>query len=165
MESISKSLQSTPSSDDLFGMVVAAVIKNLSPRKKRKIWFEINNLLFKYQEDNDAAAVPQPPPIQTPPPVETYGSTNTNLPSISLNEPWLYDSLRKYMKLNIRYFSTFKSYLVFANTFYITAFFGKIYYILIYSYVRLTWLSCQSTLPSPFKYLIKQQHTFTASSL
>ena len=162
MESISKSLQSTPSSDDLFGMVVAAVIKNLSPRKKRKIWFEINNLLFKYQEDNDAAAVPQPPPIQTPPPIETYGSTNTNLPSISLNEPWLYDSLRKYMKLNIRYFSTFKSYLVFGKTLYITAFFGKIYYC---SYVRLTWLSCQSTLPSPFKYLIKQQRTFTASSL
>ena len=54
MEDISKSLQSTPTSDNLFGMLVAAEIKNLSP--KRKIKLEINNLLFKYQEDNDAAA-------------------------------------------------------------------------------------------------------------
>ena len=135
MEGISKSLQSTLSSDDLFGLMVAAEIKNLSPKKKRKIKFEINNLLFKYEEEDDAAAVPQPSPIQTLPPIQTYGSTNTNLPSISLNEPWLYDSLRKYMKLNIRYFSTFKSYLVFGKTLYITAFFGKIYYC---SYVRLT---------------------------
>ena len=58
MENIRKSLQSTPSSDDLFGIMVAAEIK---------IKFEINILLFKYQEDNDAAAVTQPPPIQTPP--------------------------------------------------------------------------------------------------
>ena len=49
MEDIRKSLQSTPSSDDLFGMIVAAEIKNLFPKKKRKIKFEINNLLFKYQ--------------------------------------------------------------------------------------------------------------------
>ena len=54
MEDISKSLQSTPTSDNFFGMLVAAEIKNLSP--KRKIKLEINNLLFKYQEDNDAAA-------------------------------------------------------------------------------------------------------------
>ena len=65
MEGISKSLQSTPTSDDLFGMMVAAEIKNLSPKKRRKIKFEINNLLLKYQGDDDAAAVPQPPPIQT----------------------------------------------------------------------------------------------------
>ena len=58
MEDISKSLQSTPNSDDLFGMMVAAEIKNLPPKKKRKIKFEINNLFFKYQEDDDAAAVP-----------------------------------------------------------------------------------------------------------
>ena len=95
MEDISKSLQSTLSSDDLFGLMVAAEIKNLSPKKKRKIKFEINNLLFKYEEEDDAAAVPQPSPIQTLPPIQTYGSTNTNLPSISLNEPWSYDSLRK----------------------------------------------------------------------
>ena len=81
-------------------MMIAAEIKNLSPKKKRKIKFEINSLLFKYQENNDAAAVPQPPPIQTPSPIQTYGNTNTNLPSISLNEPWPYDSLRKYMNLN-----------------------------------------------------------------
>ena len=37
MEDISKSLQSTPSSDDLFGMMVAAEVKNLSPKKKRRI--------------------------------------------------------------------------------------------------------------------------------
>ena len=49
MEDIRKSLQSTPSKDDLFGMMIAAEIKNLSPKKKRKIKFEINNLLFKYQ--------------------------------------------------------------------------------------------------------------------
>ena len=107
MEDISKSLQSTPTSDDLFGMMVAAEIKNLSP-EKRKIKFEINNLLFKYQEDDNSAEVPQPPPIQT------YDSTNTNLPIISLNEPWPYDSLIKDINLNIhqitkRYFSTFKS--------------------------------------------------------
>ena len=111
MEDISKSLQSTPTSNNLFGMLVAAEIKNLSP--KRKIKFEINNLLFKYQEDNDAAAAPQPPPIQTPPSIETCGNTNKNLSSISLNEPWPYDSLRKYMNLNTsnnqRYFSTLKS--------------------------------------------------------
>ena len=51
MEDISKSLQTTTSSDDLFNMMVAAEIKNLSPKKKRKINFEMNNLLFKYQED------------------------------------------------------------------------------------------------------------------
>ena len=39
MEDISKSLQSTPSSDDLFGMMVAAEINNLSPKKKRKLKF------------------------------------------------------------------------------------------------------------------------------
>ena len=48
--------------------MVAAEIKDLSP-KKRKIKFEINNFLFKYHEDDDAAAVSQPPPIQTPPPI------------------------------------------------------------------------------------------------
>ena len=126
MEDISKSLQSTPTSDNLFGMLVAAEIKNLSP-KKRKTKFEINNLLFKYQEDNDAAAAPQPPPIQTPPSIETCGNTNKNLSSISLNEPWPYDSLRKYMNLNTsnnqRYFSTFKSQLGFGNILYL--FFGK----------------------------------------
>ena len=95
MEDISKSLQSIPSSDDLFGMMVAEEIKNLPPKKKkRKIKFEINSLLFKYREDDDAAAVQQPPPIQT------YDNTNTNLPSISLNNPWSYDSLIKYMDLN-----------------------------------------------------------------
>ena len=113
MEDISKSLQSTPSSDDLFGMMVAAEIKNLSPKKRRKIKFKIDNLLFKYHEDDDAATVPQPPPIQTSPPIQTYGSTNTNLPSTSLNEPWPHDLLRKYINLNTsnneRYFSTFKS--------------------------------------------------------
>ena len=96
MEDNSKSLQSTPCNDDLFDMMAAAEIKNLSPKKERKI----NNLLFKYQEDDDAAAVPQPPPIKTPPLIQTYGNTNTNLPSISLKKPWPYDSLRKYMKLN-----------------------------------------------------------------
>ena len=85
MEGISKSIQSTPIRDDLFGMMIAAEIKNLSLKKKRKIKFEIKNLLFKYQEDNDAAAVPQPPPIQTPPLIHTHGNTNTNLLSISLN--------------------------------------------------------------------------------
>ena len=85
MEGISKSIQSTPIRDDLFGMMIAAEIKNLSLKKKRKIKFEIKILLFKYQEDNDAAAVPQPPPIQTPPLIQTHGNTNTNLPSISLN--------------------------------------------------------------------------------
>ena len=95
MEDISKSLQSTPSSDDLFGMMVAAEVKNLSPKKKRKIKFEINNLFFKYQEDDDAAAFAQQLLIQTPPPIQTYGNTNANLPSISLNKPWPYDSLRK----------------------------------------------------------------------
>ena len=94
MKDISKSLQSTLSSDDLFGMMVAAEIKNLSPKKKRKIKLEINSFLFKYQEDDDAVAVPQPSPIQTPPPMQMYGNTNTNLPSILLNEPWPYDSLR-----------------------------------------------------------------------
>ena len=94
MEDISKSLQSIPSSDDLFGMMVAEKIKNLSPKKKRKTKFEINSLLFKYREDDDAAAVQQPPPIQT------YDNTNTNLPSISLNNIWSYDSLIKYMNLN-----------------------------------------------------------------
>ena len=39
MEDISKSLQSTPTSDDLFGMMVAAEIKNVSPKKRRKIKF------------------------------------------------------------------------------------------------------------------------------
>ena len=81
-------------------MMVAADIKNLSLKKKRKIKFEINNLLFKYQEDDDAAAVPQPPPIQKPPLIQTYGNTDTNLPSFSLNEPWPYESHRKYMNLN-----------------------------------------------------------------
>ena len=100
MEDISKSLQSTPTSDDLFGMIVAAEIKKLSPKKRRKIKFEISNLLLKYQGDDDAAAVPQPPPIQTPPPIQKYGNANTNLPNISLNKPWPYDSLRKYMNLN-----------------------------------------------------------------
>ena len=95
MEDINKSLQSTPSSDDLFGMMVAAEVKNLSPKKKRKIKFEINNLFFKYQEDDDAAAFAQQLLIQTPPPIQTYGNTNANLPSISLNKPWPYDSLRK----------------------------------------------------------------------
>ena len=84
MEDISKSLQSTASSDDLFRMIVAEEIKNLSPKKKRKIKFEINNLFFKYQEGDDAAAIPQSPPIQVPPPIQTYGNINTNLPSISL---------------------------------------------------------------------------------
>ena len=51
MEDISKSLQTTTSSDYLFNMMVAAEIKNLSPKKKRKINFEMNILLFKYQED------------------------------------------------------------------------------------------------------------------
>ena len=51
MEDISKSLQSTPTSDDLFGMIVAAEIKKLSPKKRRKIKFEISNLLLKYQGD------------------------------------------------------------------------------------------------------------------
>ena len=69
MEDFSKSLQSTPSSDDLFGKMIAAESKNISSKKKRKINFEINNSLFKYQEYNDASAVPQPPPIQTPPPI------------------------------------------------------------------------------------------------
>ena len=95
MEDINKSLKSIPSSNDLFGMMVAEEIKNLSPKKKkRKIKFEINSLLFKYREGDDAAAVQQPPPIQT------YDNTNTNLPSISLNNPWSYDSLIKYMDLN-----------------------------------------------------------------
>ena len=94
MKDISKSLKSTLSSDDLLGMMVAAEIKNLSPKKKRKIKLEINSFLFKYQEDDDAVAVPQPSPIQTPPPMQMYGNTNTNLPSILLNEPWPYDSLR-----------------------------------------------------------------------
>ena len=62
-KNIIKSLQSTPSSDDLFGMMVAVEIKNLSPKKKRKFTFETNNLLFKYQEDDDATAVSEPPPI------------------------------------------------------------------------------------------------------
>ena len=48
MEDFSKSLQSTPSSDDLFGKMVAAESKNVSHKKKRKINFEINNSLFKY---------------------------------------------------------------------------------------------------------------------
>ena len=100
MEDISKSLHSTPSSDDLFGMMVAAEVKNLSHKKKRKIKFEINNLLFKYQGDDDAAAFAQQLPIQTSPPIQSYGNTNANLPSISLNKPWSYDSLRKYMNLN-----------------------------------------------------------------
>ena len=69
MEDFSKLLQSTPSSDDLFGKMIAAESKNISNKKKRKINFEINNSLFKYQEYNDASAVPQPPPIQTPPPI------------------------------------------------------------------------------------------------
>ena len=94
MKDISKSLQSTLSSDDLFGMMVAAEIKNLSPKKKRKIRLEINSFLFKYQEDDDAVAVPQPSLIQTPPPMQMYGNTNTNLRSILFNEPWPYDSLR-----------------------------------------------------------------------
>ena len=100
MEDISKSLQSTPSCDDLFDMMVAAEIKNLSPKKKRKIRFEINNLLFKHQEDNDAAAIPQPPQIPKSPLIQAYGNTNINLPSILLNKPRLYDSLRKCMNLN-----------------------------------------------------------------
>ena len=101
MEDISKSSQSTPSSDDLFGMIVAAEIKNLSPKKKRKIKFEINNLLFKYLEDYGAAvAVPQPPPIQTLPPSQMNGNAKPNLPSISYKKPWPYDSLTKYMILN-----------------------------------------------------------------
>ena len=61
-------------------MMVVGEIKNLSPKKRRKIKFEIKNLFFKYQGDDDAAAVLQPPPIQT------YGNTNANLPSISLND-------------------------------------------------------------------------------
>ena len=44
-------------------MMVAVEIKNLSPKKKRKFTFETNNLLFKYQEDDDATAVSEPPPI------------------------------------------------------------------------------------------------------
>ena len=66
MEDISKSLELTPSRDDSFGLLVATKIKKLfpkkklSPKKKMKIKFEINNLLFTYQEDDDAAAVPQP---------------------------------------------------------------------------------------------------------
>ena len=36
MENISKTLQLTPSSDDLFGMMVAAEIRNLSPKKRGK---------------------------------------------------------------------------------------------------------------------------------
>ena len=57
--------------------------------KKRKIKFEINNLLFKQQENDDAAAGSQPPLIQTPPSFQMYGNTNTNLASILLDEPWL----------------------------------------------------------------------------
>ena len=94
MKDISKPLKSPPSRDDLFGMMLAS-----SPKKKRKTKFKINNLLFNYREDNDTAAVPRPPPIQTPPLIQTYGNANTNLPRISLNELWLYDSLRKYMNL------------------------------------------------------------------
>ena len=101
MKDINKSLQSTKTSNDLFGMMVAAEIKNWAPKKKSKIKFEINNLLFKYQEDDYAAAVRQPPPIQTPSSIETYGNKNANLPRISLKEPWPYDSLRKHMNLNI----------------------------------------------------------------
>ena len=71
MEGINKSLQATPSSDNCFGMMTAAEIKNLSPKKKSKIKFKINNLLFKYREDDDASAVSQPSPIQTAPPIQT----------------------------------------------------------------------------------------------
>ena len=46
MEDISKPSQSTASSNDLFGMIVAEKIKNLSSKKKRKIKFEINIFLF-----------------------------------------------------------------------------------------------------------------------
>ena len=53
MKDISKSSKSSPSRDYLFGMMLAS-----SPKKKRKIKFEINNLLFNYREDNDTAAVP-----------------------------------------------------------------------------------------------------------
>ena len=85
MEDISKPSQSTASSNDLFGMIVAEKIKNLSSKKKRKIKFEINIFFFfKYQEGDDAAAFPQPPPIQAPTSIQTYGNINTNLPSISL---------------------------------------------------------------------------------
>ena len=54
MEDINKSVQSTPSSDDLFCMIVAPEIRILLEENK----FEINNLLFKYQDEDDAAAVP-----------------------------------------------------------------------------------------------------------
>lgn len=106
MENISKTLQSTPSntfkqdSDDLFGMMVAAEIKNLSPKKKRKIKFEINNLIFNCQEDEDPAAVSKLPPIQIQSPSQDYCNTNLTLPNFSMKEPLLYHPLKKYMDLN-----------------------------------------------------------------
>ena len=47
MEDISKSLRLVPSGDNLFSMMGAAEIKNLSPKKMKKIKFEINILLLK----------------------------------------------------------------------------------------------------------------------
>lgn len=39
--------------DDVFGLMVATELKCLPNSKKRKLKHEINNLIFKYQEENE----------------------------------------------------------------------------------------------------------------
>ena len=80
MEKNSKSLQSTPSSDDLFGMMVTAEIK-IHPLRRRGKSNLKSTISFSNIKKMVMLQVPKPPPIQT------FDNTNTNLPSISLNEP------------------------------------------------------------------------------
>lgn len=50
--------------DDVFGMMVSKEMKGLSERNKRKLKNEINNLIFKYQEDEFE---PRQRPMQSSP--------------------------------------------------------------------------------------------------
>ena len=55
MEKIVKVLEApseaTQDADDIFGLMVSKEIKGLSERNKRKLKHDINNLIFKYQEE------------------------------------------------------------------------------------------------------------------
>lgn len=58
--------------DDVFGMMVSKEIKGLSERNRRKLKNDINDLIFKYQEDEFEStqrpmqSSPQPQPNQWP---------------------------------------------------------------------------------------------------
>lgn len=61
LERIVKVLEapSKQDADDIFGLMVSNEIKGIPERQKRKLKNEINNLIFRYQEENDHE---NPPP-------------------------------------------------------------------------------------------------------